>query len=51
MKAVEYAISLAKMYNAELIAINVLTSDIGYIYSSLGIESSSFGNKGNHIVS
>jgi nucleotide-binding universal stress UspA family protein len=38
MKAAEYAISVAKMYNAELIAINVLTSDIGYIYSSPGIE-------------
>src|ERR671910_1263965 len=39
VKAAEYAISIAKMYNAELIAINVLTSDIGYIYSSPGIES------------
>jgi nucleotide-binding universal stress UspA family protein len=39
MKAAEYAISIAKMYNAELIATNILTSDIGYIYSSPGIES------------
>jgi nucleotide-binding universal stress UspA family protein len=39
MKAAEYAISIAKIYNAELIAINILTSDIGYIYSSPGIES------------
>lgn len=38
MKAAEYAISVAKMYNAELIAINVLTSDIVYIHSSPGIE-------------
>ena len=37
--AAEYAVSIAKLYNAELIAINVLTSDIGYIYSSPGIES------------
>jgi nucleotide-binding universal stress UspA family protein len=39
MKAAEYAISVAKMYDAELIAINFLTSDIGYIYSSPGVES------------
>ena len=39
MKAAEYAVSMAKMYNAELIAINVLTSDIGYMYSSPGVES------------
>ena len=39
MKAAEYAISIAKLYNAELIAITVLTSDIGYIYSSPGVES------------
>jgi nucleotide-binding universal stress UspA family protein len=39
MKAAEYAISIAKIYNAELIATNILTSDIGYIYSSPGIES------------
>jgi len=38
MKAAEYAISIAKLYNAELIAITVLTSDIGYIYSSPGVE-------------
>ena len=39
MKAAEYAISVAKLYNAELNAITVLTSDIGYIYSSPGVES------------
>jgi nucleotide-binding universal stress UspA family protein len=39
MKAAEYAISVAKMYDAELVAINVLTSDIGYMYSSPGVES------------
>ncbi len=39
MKAVEFAISMAKIYRAELIAVQVLTSDIGYIYSSPGIES------------
>ena len=39
INAAEYAVSIAKLYNAELIAINVLTSDIGYIYSSPGIES------------
>ena len=39
MKAAEYAISTAKLYNAELNAITVLTSDIGYIYSSPGVES------------
>jgi nucleotide-binding universal stress UspA family protein len=38
MNAAEYAISVAKMYDAELIAINVLTSDIGYVYSSPGVE-------------
>jgi nucleotide-binding universal stress UspA family protein len=36
-KAAEYAIAIAKMYNAELFTINVLTSDIGYI--SVGVES------------
>jgi nucleotide-binding universal stress UspA family protein len=39
IKAAGYAISVAKMYDAELIAINVLTSDIGYMYSSPGVES------------
>jgi nucleotide-binding universal stress UspA family protein len=39
MKAAEYAITIAKLYNAELNAITVLTSDIGYIYSSPGVES------------
>jgi len=38
-KAVEFAISMAKIYRAELIAVHVLTSDIGYIYSSPGVES------------
>jgi nucleotide-binding universal stress UspA family protein len=38
MDAADYAIVVAKMYNAELIAINVLTSDIGYAYSSPGVE-------------
>ena len=39
MRAAEYAVSIAKLYNAELIAINVLTPDIGYVYSSPGAES------------
>jgi nucleotide-binding universal stress UspA family protein len=39
INAADYAIAIAKMYNAELIAINVLTSDIGYAYSSPGVES------------
>lgn len=39
MKAAEYAVSITKMYDAELFAINVLTSDIGYAYSSPGVES------------
>lgn len=39
MRAAEYAVSIAKLYNAELIAINVLTPDIGYVYSSPGVES------------
>ena len=39
MNAADYAIAIAKMYNAELIAIHVLTSDIGYTYSSPGVES------------
>ena len=38
-KAVEFAISMAKIYRAEIIAVHVLTSDIGYIYSSPGVES------------
>jgi hypothetical protein len=33
------AIANAKKLDSELIAINVLTSDIGYIYSSPGVES------------
>ncbi|HKG89492.1 MAG TPA: universal stress protein [Nitrososphaeraceae archaeon] len=35
----DYAIAIAKRYNAELNAVNVLTSDIGYAYSSPGVES------------
>jgi hypothetical protein len=31
--------SITKRHNAELIAVNVLTSDIGYAYSSPGVES------------
>ena len=31
--------TIAKRHNAELIAVNVLTSDIGYAYSSPGVES------------
>ena len=42
MKAVEFAISMAKIQRAELIAVHVLTSDIGYIYSSPGVESPPF---------
>src|SRR5687768_16965181 len=39
INAADHAIDIAKKLNAELIAINVLTSDIGYAYSSPGIES------------
>ena len=39
VNAVDFAIAIAKRHNAELIAINVLTSDIGYAYSSPGVES------------
>ena len=39
VNASDYAIAIAKRHNAELIAINVLTSDIGYAYSSPGVES------------
>jgi nucleotide-binding universal stress UspA family protein len=39
VNAADYAIAIAKRYNAELIAVNVLTSDIGYTYSSPGVES------------
>jgi nucleotide-binding universal stress UspA family protein len=39
VNAADYAIAIAKRHNAELIAINVLTSDIGYAYSSPGVES------------
>ena len=33
VNAAGYAIAIAKRHNAELIAVNVLTSDIGYAYS------------------
>ena len=39
VNAADYAIAIAKRYNAELIAVNVLTFDIGHAYSSPGIES------------
>lgn len=39
VNAADYAIAIAKRYNAELIAVNVLTFDIGYAYSSPGAES------------
>ena len=39
VNAADYAIAIAKRYNAELIAVNVLTVDIGYANSSLGVES------------
>ena len=39
INAADYAIAIAKRHNAELIAVNVLTSDIGYAYSSPGVES------------
>ena len=45
IKAVEFAISMAKIYRAELIAVHVLTSDIGYIYSSPGCRKSPLDNK------
>jgi nucleotide-binding universal stress UspA family protein len=39
VNAADYALAIAKRHNAELIAVNVLTSDIGYAYSSPGVES------------
>jgi nucleotide-binding universal stress UspA family protein len=39
INAANHAIDIAKKHNAELIAVNVLTSDIGYAYSSPGVES------------
>ena len=39
VNAADYAIDIAKRHNAELTAVNVLTSDIGYAYSSPGVES------------
>jgi nucleotide-binding universal stress UspA family protein len=39
VSAADYAIAIAKRHNAVLIAVNVLTSDIGYAYSSPGVES------------
>jgi nucleotide-binding universal stress UspA family protein len=38
VNAADYALAIAKRHNAELIAVNVLTSDIGYAYSSPGVE-------------
>jgi nucleotide-binding universal stress UspA family protein len=38
VSSADYAIDIAKRHNAELIAVNVLTSDIGYAYSSPGVE-------------
>ena len=40
VNAADYAIAIAKRHNAELIAVNVLTFDIGYAYSSPGVERS-----------
>ena len=40
VNAADYAIAIAKRYNAELIAVNVLTFDIGYEYSTPGVERS-----------
>jgi nucleotide-binding universal stress UspA family protein len=39
INAADYAIAIAKRHDAEMIAVNVLTSDIGYAYSSPGVES------------
>jgi hypothetical protein len=39
INAADYAIAIASRYNVELIAINASTSDIGYEYSSPGVES------------
>ena len=35
MKAAEYAISLAKKYNAQLFILYVLYSELGFAYSNL----------------
>jgi nucleotide-binding universal stress UspA family protein len=35
VNAADYAIAIAKRHNAELIAVNILTSDIGYAYHHL----------------
>ena len=39
VNATDYAIAIAKRHDAEMIAVNVLTYDIGYAYSSPGVES------------
>jgi nucleotide-binding universal stress UspA family protein len=39
VNAADYAIAIAKRHVAEMIAVNALTSDIGYAYSSPGVES------------
>jgi nucleotide-binding universal stress UspA family protein len=39
INAADYAIAIAKRHDAEMIAVNGLTSDLGYAYSSPGVES------------
>ena len=39
INAADYAIAIAKRHDAEMIAVNALTSDVGYAYSSPGVES------------
>jgi nucleotide-binding universal stress UspA family protein len=39
INAADYAIAIAKRHDAEMIAVNALTSDLGYAYSSPGVES------------
>ena len=39
INAADYAIAIAKRHDAEMIAVNALTSDMGYAYSSPGVES------------
>ena len=38
INAADYAIAIAKRHDAEMIAVNALTSDIGYAYSSPRIQ-------------
>lgn len=49
VNAADYAIAIAKRYNAELIAVNVLTFDIGYAFIPWR-RKSSIDDKGNHNV-